>query len=202
MTTSDKKIEDISLILKDLLKVIKVVSMYPEDNPLPQSLRRSFAEKLESIVDDYGEIKVAVFENAMTYRGDTVFSSSAKEENLAGIFYSAGITEISFKPGLGVLEIYKLLDVIKAYINGPDKSQDLAAFIWEAGIAGFGLKTLEDVGEVLRRNPASRVPDRDPYHLSVGQPAGPGFAGGVRAVFRRLNADFDKILCFTRFQCV
>ena len=145
MTTSDRKLADISLILKDLLKVIKVVSMYPEDNPLPQSLRRSFAEKLESIVDDHGEIMLGVHEHTMVYYGDSVYRNRSREENLAGIFYDAGITEITFKPGLEVLEIYKLLDVIKTYLNAPDKSQDLAALIWEAGVSGFSLKTLEDV---------------------------------------------------------
>ena len=39
-TKYHKRIKDVTLILRDLLKVIKVVSMYPEDNPLPQSLRR------------------------------------------------------------------------------------------------------------------------------------------------------------------
>ena len=145
MTTSDKKTKDISLILKDLLKVIKVVSMYPEDNPLPQSLRRSFAEKLESLVEEYGEIGVEVQQHSMIYAGDVVFHNRSKEENLAGIFYDAGITQILFKPGLGVLDIYRLLEVIKIYLNSPDKSQDLAAQIWEAGINGFALRTLEDV---------------------------------------------------------
>ncbi len=145
MTTGDRKLTDISLILRDWLKVIKVVSMYPEDNPLPQSLKRSFAEKLESIVDDHGEIALGVHEHTMIYNGDSVFHNRSREENLAGIFYDAGITEITFKPGLEVLEIYKLLDVIKGYLNAPDKSQDLAALIWEAGVAGFTLRTLEDV---------------------------------------------------------
>ncbi len=145
MTTDNKKIQDISLILKDLLKVIKVVSMYPENNPLPQSLKRSFAEKLESIIDEYGEITVDVHKDFMTYLGDTVFHSPSQEENLASIFYKAGITRITFKPGLDVLEIYKLLDVIKLYVNTPDISQDLAALIWEAGVAGLAVKTLEDV---------------------------------------------------------
>jgi len=145
MTTIDKRIEDISLILRDLLKVIKVVSMYPEDNPLPQSLKRSFAEKLEAIVDDHGEMSVQILERSMIHAGEKVFRATSKEENLAGLFYESGITEITFKAGLGVLEIYKLLHVVRVYLNGPDKSQDLAAMIWEAGIAGFDLKTLEDV---------------------------------------------------------
>ncbi|UCE24696.1 MAG: HEAT repeat domain-containing protein [Candidatus Zixiibacteriota bacterium] len=145
MTTNDKKTRDISLILKDLLKVIKVVSMYPEDNPLPQSLRRSFAEKLESLVDEHGELGIEVQQHSMVCGGEVVFHNRSKEENLAGIFYDAGITQILFKPGLGVLDIYRLLEVIKSYLNSPDKSQDLAALIWEAGITGFALRTLEDV---------------------------------------------------------
>ncbi|UCG60410.1 MAG: HEAT repeat domain-containing protein [Candidatus Zixiibacteriota bacterium] len=145
MTATDRKIKDISLILKDLLKVIKVVSMYPADNPLPQSLRRSFSEKLEAIVDDYGDITIQVQAQCLIYDGQTVFQNNSKEDNLAGIFYEAGITEFAFKSGLDVLEIYKLLDVIKTYMNSPDKSQDLAAYIWEAGITGFALKTLEDI---------------------------------------------------------
>ena len=50
------QLEDIRLILRDLLKVIKVVAMYPEDNPLPQSLKRTFSERLVDLVSDYGTL--------------------------------------------------------------------------------------------------------------------------------------------------
>ena len=50
-----ERLTEIAFILKDLLKVIKVVSMYPEDNPLPHSMRRSFAEKLVDLVELYGD---------------------------------------------------------------------------------------------------------------------------------------------------
>ncbi|UCD64451.1 MAG: HEAT repeat domain-containing protein [Candidatus Zixiibacteriota bacterium] len=145
MSTSERKIEDISLILKDLLKVIKVVSMYPENNPLPQSMRRSFAEKLEAMVEDYGELTINVQRETLIYNDEVVFHGNAREENLAGIFFEAGITQIVLKGGLDVIEIYKLLDVIKTYINSADKSQDLAGMIWEAGISAVALKTLEDI---------------------------------------------------------
>ena len=63
----NNKIRDITFILKDLLKVIKVVTLYPEDNPLPASLRRSFSEKLESLVEDYGEMAFSVDTDTLTY---------------------------------------------------------------------------------------------------------------------------------------
>ena len=141
----DKKINDISLILRDLLKVIKVVSMYPEDNPLPQSLRRSFSEKLESIIEDYGEIKLRIKKDQILLADETVYQDRSKEENLSGIFFEAGITELTFRIGLQVEEIYKFLDVLKTYMNSSDKSLDLVALFWEAGISQVNLTSLEDV---------------------------------------------------------
>lgn len=144
-TAPEQQINDISLILKDLLKVIKVVSMYPESNPLPQSLRRSFSEKLESIVDDYGDIRFVIEKDKMSYGNETVYIDKSKEERLAGIFFDTGITELTLKAGLDVEEIYKLLDILKSYINSSDKSIDLVALFWEQGISKVQFKTLEDV---------------------------------------------------------
>lgn len=138
-------IKDVSLIMKDLLKVIKVVSLYPESNPLPQSLRRSFAEKLVNIIEDYGEIRINVEKECLNFENEVVFKDSSKEERLAGIFFDTGITNFTFRQSLDVLEVYKLLDVIKAYMNIVDGSADLAAMIWEAAIDGFGFGTVEDI---------------------------------------------------------
>lgn len=144
-TIAKTKINDIAFILKDLLKVIKVVSMYPESNPLPQSLRRSFSEKLESIVEEHGDIKLEIEKDKISFNTETVFIDRSKEERLAGIFFDTGITELTLKSGLEVVEIYKLLDVLKTYINSPDKSADLVALFWEQGIGSVQFKTLEDV---------------------------------------------------------
>jgi hypothetical protein len=144
-TKYHKRIKDIGLILKDLLKVIKVVSMYPEDNPLPQSLRRTFAERLEEVILDHGEVSVEVHRDHMEIDSETVFVDRSKEESLAGLFFQTGITKITFKEGLDVEEIYKLLDVIKHYMNNPGQNLDLVALIWEAGISRFGLTTVEDI---------------------------------------------------------
>ncbi len=141
----DMKLESISLILKDMLKVIKVVSLYPENNPLPQSLRRSFAEKLESIIQDYGEIRVRVNRDRLIYADEVIYKDKSKEESLAGLLFETGITEFTFKEGLEVEEIYRLLDSIRTYLNTPGKNADLAALIWESGISRFAFQTLEDV---------------------------------------------------------
>jgi len=146
--TNDRQkqlIEDVSLILKDLLKVIKVVSMYPEGNPLPQSMRRTFAEKLEDIVRNHGDITITVCRDHLALGSETVYTDRFKEESLAGLFFETGFTNFTFKEGLDVEEIYKLLDALKLYVNSPGKSQDLVNLIWETGISRFAFTTIEDV---------------------------------------------------------
>jgi len=141
----ERRLKDIGLIIRDLLKVIKVVSMYPEGNPLPQSLRRSFAERLASLVEDYGDLKFIVNRTDLTYDGEVVFADSGKEEGLASLFFEVGITSFTFKDGIDVPEIYKLLDVIKDYQNAHDRTQDLANKFWEANLGRFSFTTLEDI---------------------------------------------------------
>jgi len=140
-----KELEDIRLILKDFLKVIKVVSMYPANNPLPQSLRQSFAEKLEWVAQSYGPIDIMVDKDSLIFKEEIVYKDRSKEESLAGLFFNTGITRFSFKQTLSVDEIYKLLDVFKDFLNAPKNSCDLAGLIWESGISDFRFSTVEDV---------------------------------------------------------
>jgi len=137
--------KEIGFILKDLLKVVKVVSMYPADNPLPQSMRLSFAEKLVSIVEEYGAFRIRVTKGVLEYEGEEVYEDKSKEESLAALFFETGITEFEFRPGLEVDDVYKLLDAVRTYLNTPGRTEDLVGLIWEAGISGFVIETLEDV---------------------------------------------------------
>ncbi len=137
--------KEISFILKDFLKVVKVVSMYPEDNPLPQSMRLSFAEKLVSIVEEYGSFKISVSKGLLEYEGEVVYEDKSKEESLAALFFDAGITDFEFTQGLAVEDVYKLLEAMRVYLNTPDRTEDLAGLFWESGVSGFRFKMLEDV---------------------------------------------------------
>lgn len=141
----EKQIKDVSLILKDLLKVIKVVSMYPEDNPLPQSLRQSFSEKLCGIVDDYGDIPIEVRKEELLLGDTVVFHDKNKDEGLAAIFFDTGVTSFTFKSGFDCVGVYRLLDAIKKYLNTPGKTADMASLLWEADISCFAFTTAQDI---------------------------------------------------------
>lgn len=141
----ERQLEDIRLIIKDLLKVVKVVSLYPESNPLPQNMKRSFSEKFESIIDNYGDIKLTVEKDSLIYADETVYSDQNKEEALVSLLFDSGILTITFKSGLDVNEIYRFLDIIKTGINTPGNNYDLVNALWEADLSNISLTTAEDI---------------------------------------------------------
>ena len=132
-------------LLKDLLKIIKIVSMYPENNPLPQSMKRNFAERLEQTLHETGDIQLVVERDRLLLDDETVFVDRSREESLAGLLFDVGVASIVFRSGLDINQIYKLLDVIKNYVNAPRNTYDLVNAVWEAGFTHFGVTTIEDI---------------------------------------------------------
>ena len=141
----ERQLLDIQLIIKDLLKVVKIVSLYPETNPLPQNMKRSFAEKFETIIDDYGDIKLTVEKDSLSYAGETVFTDKNKDETLISLLFDSGILTITFKAGLDVIEIYRFLEIIKTGINTPGHDYDLVNALWEADLSNISMTTAEDI---------------------------------------------------------
>jgi HEAT repeat protein len=142
---SKEKFTDIKYLLRDLLKVIKIVSIYPESNPLPQSLKQSFAERLVELIDDFSTLTLTVEQDRLVFEQATAFEDRSKEESLASIFFESGITELRFSAGIDVDSVYRLLEAIRVYQNSVHDQADLIALLWEAEISGFAFETLEEV---------------------------------------------------------
>ncbi len=144
LSKEQQRLNEVRLILKDLLKVVKLVAMYPAGNPLPETARRSFAERLTALVKTYGDVKISIGRDTISVGDETVYADSSKEECLASLFFDPGITSITFKEGLESSEIFRFLDVLKEY-NNSNRRSDLAAQIWETDLASIGLTTVEDI---------------------------------------------------------
>ncbi|HOZ06737.1 MAG TPA: HEAT repeat domain-containing protein [candidate division Zixibacteria bacterium] len=137
--------QEIAVLLRDLLRTIKAVCMYPETNSLPQSLRQSFASRLLDLLEEQGEIRLGVDNGVILRNGEIVHRDKSREDNLAAIFFSAGITELSFKRGLTAASIDRLLGAIRTYLTAPAGHGDLPSLLWEAAPEGFSFQSAEDV---------------------------------------------------------
>ena len=141
-------LEDISRVLADLMKTIKVVSLYPENNPIPAKLKESFIERFTELISDNRGLRFVISQNKILYNGETVYTDGSSEDNLASLFHDSGITEISFSPAFGFDEATVFFKEIKSYVNKEPGAEDLVPLLWQANIEGFDYKTLEDL--VLR----------------------------------------------------
>jgi HEAT repeat protein len=137
--------KEISRILSDLIKTIKVVSVYPENNPLPAKMKESFSERFIALIKDLGGLLFTIGQGEIRYQNEVVYRDGAPEESLAGIFHSSGITEISFSPKFGFDEANQFFKIMKAFVNRESGASDLVTLFWQANIAGFDYCTVEDV---------------------------------------------------------
>ncbi len=138
------KITDIKLILKDLQKVIKVIALYPEDNPLPQSLRQSFSIRLVELVSIYGPINIESEKGLLKVNNELVFKDKSNEDRLAGIFFDAGIKNLIFNEKIIPDDIQQILSALKKYENEAERGCDLVELFWNVDLEGFKFTTFED----------------------------------------------------------
>ena len=81
---------NIKLLLRDLLKLIKVLAMYPPDNPLPAKMRRSLSSRFAEVVNEFNGLSFVIQPDKIYYSKEEVFVDQGKEERLAGLFFDAG----------------------------------------------------------------------------------------------------------------
>ena len=116
----EKEIAEISKTLAELIKVIKIVSVYPESNPLPVKLRESFSERFAVLTEDSGSLVFSIGRDKIYYQGEVVYEDLSDDEALAAMFYKAGLTEISFSSSFQYDEcnqFFKDIDSFRAIIS-------------------------------------------------------------------------------------
>ena len=138
------KFADIKVILKDLQKVIKVASLYPEDNPLPQSLRQSFSDRFVELVSIYGPITLETAKGVLKLDNEIIFQDKSKEDRLAGIFFDTGIKLLIFNEKISANDLQQILSALKRYENEAERGCDLIELFWNMDLDGFKFTTYED----------------------------------------------------------
>jgi len=137
--------EEIGRILADLMKTIKVVSVYPENNPIPTRLKESFIERFTDLIKEHKKIVFVINQEEIHFEGEAVYTDDSSDDTLASIFHNAGITEISFAEDFDYKEAEEFFRALKSFVNKEPGAEDLVALFWQANIDGFDYATIEDV---------------------------------------------------------
>ena len=87
------KKSEITKILTELLKVIKVVSVYPEDNPLPLKLKESFSGRFADMTRESGPLVFGINRNSIEYARA---EGRQKPQRVAAHEYRQGFHHLNF----------------------------------------------------------------------------------------------------------
>lgn len=137
--------DNLQLLLRDLLKVIKVLTLYPPDNPLPAKMRDSVGAKILEMVALFDGLEFIIRADELVFQNDVVYHDKSKEEMLAGLFYQAGVIQLEFRPGLTRQEFNAFLDIVKTYINDRSPERDLVSLLWQAQLEAIRFRSVEDL---------------------------------------------------------
>jgi hypothetical protein len=142
---ADFDLKYLNKILTDFMKTLKVVSVYPDNNPIPFKLKESFIDRFIDFIRDNGDLRLKIENHCLTMDGQTVYEEDNPEESLALFFHYSGINEISFSRTFGVDQANEFFKVIKSFINKEEGGDDLVSLLWQAEIGGFDYRTIEDI---------------------------------------------------------
>lgn len=142
---SQEVTSDIKLLLRDLKKIIKVITIYPDDNPLPAKMRSSYGTRFIEVVDQLDGLTFSIRPGEIIHNREVVHQDEEKDENLAAIFYNTGIIYLEFRSGLTLDEFNSFLDVLKAFLNDRALDRDLVSMLWQEQFANIKFKTVEDL---------------------------------------------------------
>lgn len=173
---SEEVAADVRLLLRDLMKMVKVLTIYPPDNPLPMKMRGSFTARFTDVVNRFGGLIFSIRPREIVYNKESVFTDRGPEETLAALFYNAGIIYLEFREGLPPDEMCTFLDMVKTYINDRSLDRDLVSLLWQEHLLCIKFKTVEDLAlgeydtDMLIREMYPDYDDDGPvFHFDVNQ---------------------------------
>jgi hypothetical protein len=139
-----ENLKELSRLLTDLVKTIKIVSVYPENNPLPVKLKESFSERFINLITENGGLLLKINRDEIRYQNEVVHKDKSEDEPLAQTFHNSGITEISFSREFNFNSANIFFKTMKAFVNRETGASDLVALLWQSEIPGFDYCTVED----------------------------------------------------------
>lgn len=142
---NEKDLERIREILRSLTITIKTFNLYPKDNPIYQKVASEFFEKFNLFFESADELTVDVEQNSLNYKGNEVFHSDERTDNIALLLFADGIRQLTFYKGMTVEEITGFIDILRFTAKSKrNDDDDIVTLLWEKNIRNMGYATVED----------------------------------------------------------
>jgi hypothetical protein len=118
-----------------LVRSIEALRVPVRDDPALHKARADLDAVTQSCLDQVGDLRIIVEESSLSFDGQCVYHSSAREGSLSLALFRDGVREIALHRGLEREELWDFVNVMKwatdRHEKGPD---DVVTLLWERSL--------------------------------------------------------------------
>jgi hypothetical protein len=118
-------------VIEGLLKARKVLRMYPDSNPMYKKHLKDISDKFCEYFHSSDTLVFRFARNEIYVDSESVYHSSAKNDNLALLFFKDGIRELTFKKDMSDEELEEFLKIISLEFDRERVEDDIVTLLWQ-----------------------------------------------------------------------
>lgn len=125
-----QKIKAAADLIGFLVRALKTMFLYPQNNPIPQDFKKNLFAKFTNFLEHYDELVLRLEQNQFLCDGEAIYQDPSIEEGIAIVLHRDGVRQLAFSKGLTEVELYNFLDILKR-LNRISSEDDSVTLLWE-----------------------------------------------------------------------
>lgn len=125
-----QKIKAAAELLQYMVRALKTMYLYPQNNPIPQEFKKNLFAKFTNFLEHYDELVLGLEQNQFSCEGDIIYQDPSLEEGIALVLHRDGVRRLAFSKGLSEVELYNFLQILK-HLNKISSEDDSVTLMWE-----------------------------------------------------------------------
>ncbi|EQB62652.1 MAG: HEAT-like protein repeat-containing protein [candidate division Zixibacteria bacterium RBG-1] len=125
-----QKIKAAADLIGFLVRALKTMYLYPQNNPIPQDFKKNLFAKFTNFLEHYDELILRLEQNQFVCDGEVIYQDPSIEEGIALVLHRDGVRQLAFSKGLTEVELYNFLDILKR-LNRISSEDDSVTLLWE-----------------------------------------------------------------------
>ena len=105
-----------------LVRSIEALRVLARDDPALHKVRADLDAMTQSCLEQVGDLRIIVEESSLSFEGQCVYHSSAREGSLSLALFRDGVREIALHPGLDREELWDFVNVMKLISGATSRS--------------------------------------------------------------------------------
>ncbi len=126
----NQKIKAAAELLFYMVRALKTMYLYPQNNPIPQEFKKNLYAKFTNFLEHYDELILGLEQNQFTCEEEIIYQDPSLEEGIAIVLHRDGVRQVAFSKGLTEVELYNFLEILKR-LNRISSEDDSVTLMWE-----------------------------------------------------------------------